>query len=202
MDCLQEGGAGLTSILPPPRMTASKLVSKTTPTSQTMVPYTVSRHGRGAAASRGMKKVLKHGGSKERRRGDNSDSDDDEPVSFFSHLDTPSRDDEEQYKEGVASEDGSGLVQAAPSAPRPFSVERLGDDTNTLEPSLVKRLWEESVEGVSQEEEQPHPLVQPPMHLPGAGPGLSMDDQTVRGCEGEGPPVIEITVEVGHKSIE
>ena len=191
---LQFGGSGLTALLPQPRLTR-KLISKATPTdtpsSQDMVPYALSRHGRAAMAARRdlMKKTRKSKAAEKERNEDDSDSDDSEPVSFFSHLDTPSvAEHPAGGDEGVVSvlgREGEESVQAAPSAPKPFNIETMGVDQSTVDPSLVTRLWEESVGtsddslNVEGEREQPHLLSAYPSHMPGAGPGLSMDDQAV-----------------------
>jgi len=203
-DCTEQtGGSGLTALLPQPKLAAGQLVSKSTPmatpSSQNMVPYSLSRHGRAAlGARRELKKKGKQGAvAKDSRNHENSDSDDEDgPVSFFSHLHSSHTQPEAETMVGVASSEGvaSGpddrhkdQIQAAPSAPKPFSKEAASVDHSDIHPSLVTRLWEESVAGSddyiqvaadSEPDPRSHPL---PAGTPlsGAGPGLSMDDEAV-----------------------
>ena len=86
-----QGGFGLTALLPQPKTTPTEPEGRRTTTSS-MVPYTLSKRRqkaiaaekKAAARTRALRSKLSKGG--ERATGGDSDSDD-EPISFFSHLD-------------------------------------------------------------------------------------------------------------------
>lgn len=131
-----------------------------------MVPYTLSKQGRAVAAARRdlKKKAPRSRGARREASQDDSDSDEEgeEPVSFFSHLDTPidptppnSSGDNASIcstssMSGVGGILGDGVgrgsVEVAPSAPKPFNLETPGgiesESGYNFDPSLMARLWE------------------------------------------------------------
>ncbi len=163
-----------------------------------MVPYTLTSRAKTVAAARARKrppskvvtKATKAGG------GEGSDSDDGEPVSFFSHLEGGSDRSEpspasESHPVSAPPNVGPGLetpypvspppnpplseVQAAPVAPRPFYQ---GGDPyyTTFDPSMGEwNLTEDTTTDTpptQSRDEKAGPML-------GAGPGLSMDEEAV-----------------------
>lgn len=124
------------------------------------------------------------------RAGEDSDSDG-EPTSFFSHLETttapesvaqPPSDpapvvcDSSNYSNSSGS--GTVMYDAAPSAPKPFSIRDEGGVAYDFPESVLSGEWgqEEVTPDVPSGTRGPEQEVGP---LLGAGPGLSMDDQAV-----------------------
>ena len=151
---------------------------KTATKSETMVPYTLSKRAQAAAARQKRGVTSKHSTSSAAAKKDDSDSDE-EPVSFFSHLEStdplPTSDPHAAAVVASSSENPI-VVETAPSAPKPFSVEGEGG-YDPIDPLLSG--WGQ-VEGTV--DERFNDVVTPiPSEGPllGAGPGLSMDDQAV-----------------------
>lgn len=160
----------MTSILPQPKQ-ASKLVKKTGP--GPMIPYTLTKK----AAKRKKRPLPANVGG-------DSDSDG-EPVSFFSHLESTIDSSQPPGHNGNSSD---SLLDAAPSAPKPFTVGGGGvweeaAHTNWAGSELGSVSSGEGVatEGVVTDERYEQPVeasgVQGVGSMPGVGPGLSMDDE-------------------------
>ena len=180
----QRGGAGgLTSILPQPKQ-GSKIVVKSGPSTQAMIPHTLTKRPAQAPLKRRKAAVTK---PTKPTNGQDSDSDG-EPSSFFSHLEDlsaappppppppPNR---------IAKQTAETSVEAAPSAPKPFSVER-EEDRVSGDPSWLTGEYQWSAEageeGVVTDERfnpPPEPAKLQLSSMPGSGPGLSMDEQAV-----------------------
>ena len=87
------GGSGLTALLPQPKAAPRELgAGRKLVTTRSMVPYTLSKRRQDSIKSekaRAMKAKLVSAKGKQQTSGDGSDSDE-EPVSFFSHLEETS----------------------------------------------------------------------------------------------------------------
>lgn len=152
-----------------------------------MIPYTLTKR---PAPVKRKKPPLPS--VKSANVGEDSDSDG-EPVSFFSHLENvdptePCGLDTHSDVPGSCYDNSSELsLDAAPSAPKPFTVGWEGGGTweeggVPADPYLESEL--NSGEGVVTDDRYQQPIAAPVMmqgagSMPGAGPGLSMDDKAV-----------------------
>ena len=184
----------MTALLPQPKQTTSKLVANTTPTlnplSRGLVPYTLSKHGQAAATRREQRKKLtqqckraQHPTCQDASDSDKEEEEEEEeevPVSFFSHLDTshlasstPSGSSDGGVVCGYGV--GRGIVEVAPSAPKPFILETAGEE-------MEAKTSYDLIVGGEGPVDQPHPSPPQPVALHGADPGLAMDDYAVSHC--------------------
>ncbi len=107
----QGGGVGLKALLPEPKGAPTQLGAPRKTATSSMVPYTLSKRRQVAIAAE--KKATKKTAQlkvKGVRTGDDSDSDD-EPVSFFPHLDS-SRPNPTEVPQSVSTPDGTALTPA------------------------------------------------------------------------------------------
>ena len=151
-----------------------------------MIPYTLTKRPTPA-----KKKKRPLPSAKSTNAGGDSDSDG-EPVSFFSHLEStnvePEGADTHSDVPSDFHDNSSELsLDAAPSAPKPFTIGTEGgvawEESGIFAEPYPMENDVNSGEGVVTDEHYEQPVAAPAIptqgSMPGAGPGLSMDDQAV-----------------------
>lgn len=170
---MQENGGGLTSILPRPKQGSKVMINKSGPGVTPMIPYTLTK--RPPPSHKFKRKAGPSDNAKSATFNEDGDSDG-ESVSFFSHLESSSSTVDFSHHVERNSSVSNDPLNAAPCAPKPFSVGGEGDLTDpTLFLSEESGAYDDATdERPAESAEREGPL------LSAAGPGLSMDDQAVR----------------------
>ena len=152
----QKGGASrLTALLPEPKSHPKQLGALRRSTTQTMVPYTLSKRRQDSIKSEKLKakRTKSRGGGKVATSpGDAGSDSDEEPVSFFSHLEETETDASSSSGTVVAPLKVSGPVFTTPSAseslsPATSSEERATDSTQIGYPATSNQSFAGYAEG-------------------------------------------------------